>query len=112
MKNTSNIISARTDFEDLEDLGWDFSDLYEGVAAANEMSIEAAEAWEKENYHVYLSVEDSWVYWQPCHNESGLEGDRQSASHSQNDNEESLRHMQFLYENAGLWEVETEDDDN
>lgn len=106
----TKITSARTDFEDLENLGWDFSDLYEGVAGAKQMTIEEAEAWEKENYHVYLTIEDGWVYWQPCHNESGLEGDRQQASHSKSDNEHSLVHIQTLHDNAGLWETMYDDE--
>ena len=57
MKKQAIITQARADFEDLEKYGWEFSDIYAGVAAAQGRTIAAAESWEKENYHVIIDVE-------------------------------------------------------
>lgn len=104
MKNAiKTITAARADFADLEILGWDFSDIYEGVAAAQGMTIDAAEKWEKENYHILITVEaDGSTYYQPCHNTNGNEGDRQETG----DDNQTRRDLSDLYDARKLWSVE------
>lgn len=99
--NTGNGFSARVEIEHLENIGWDFSQLYEGVAAAQQMSLEDAEKWEKENYHVRLYNNGYGVLWIPSHNTHGDTGD----SEDPGDAEQAERDVQELYNAGLLWEV-------
>lgn len=99
--STAEGFSAHVDFEDLEKLGWDFSQLYKGVAAAQGISMEEAEAWEKENYHVRLFNNGNGVKWIPSHNQYGDQGDCEDPG----DDKKTEYDIQHLYNNAGLWEV-------
>lgn len=106
MKNkevsTRKGFSAHVDFEDLEQIGWDFYELYEGVALAQGKTIEDAEAWEKENYHVRLFNNGDGVLWIPSHNDSGDTGD----SEEPGDEEQTEKDIEELYSAGLLWEVE------
>lgn len=99
--NTGNGFSAHVDFTDLEQLGWDFTDLFEGVAAAKEMSLEAAEEWEKENYHIRLYNNGNGVMWIPSHNTAGDTGDAEEPG----DEDQTEIDIQQLYADGLLWEV-------
>ena len=94
MKEVKIIAAARAEFADLERVGWDFSDIYEGVAEAKGMTITAAEKWEKENYHIVVTVEADCTYYQPCHNANGNEGDRQETG----DDNKTRRDLSDLYD--------------
>lgn len=58
MKNLTNI-SASVDITDLENLGWDFTNIYIGVADALNITLLEAEIFEKERYHVNLKVDEN-----------------------------------------------------
>jgi hypothetical protein len=47
-------MTCLVEIEDLEHLGWDFSNIYSDVARAQDLSDEEAEEWEKKHYHVKL----------------------------------------------------------
>lgn len=98
INTTTRGFSAHVDFEDLEKLGWDFSELYENVAWAKDMPIDQAEAWEKENYHVRIFNNGHGLKWIPSHNTNGDTGDCQDAG-------DAHEHIVELYNSAKLWEV-------
>jgi len=98
---TTDRFSAHVDFADLEKLGWEFGDIYQGVADAKGISRNEAEQWEKENYHVRLYNNGQGVYWIPCHNESGDAGDGQWPG----DEAQTEKDIQRLYAEGLLWEV-------
>lgn len=93
--------SAHVDFSDLEKIGWDFTDLYEGVAAAQQLSLKEAEQWEKENYHVRLYWNEG-IMWIPSHNTHGDTGDAEDPG----DQAQAHKDIAELYERGLLWEVE------
>ena len=99
--NTGNGFSAHVEIEDLEKIGWEFSDLYEGVAAAQGLSLEDAEKWEKENYHIRLHNNGDGVMWIPSHNTAGDTGD----SEDPGDSEKTEKDIQQLYADGDLWKV-------
>ena len=99
--NTGIGFSARVYYEELEKRGWEFGELYEGVAAAKEMSIEDAEKWEKENYHIRLYNNGDGVMWIPCHNLFDDVGDAEDPG----DAEMVEKDIQELYEAGLLWDV-------
>jgi hypothetical protein len=110
--NLSEGFSAHVDIEDLENLGWNFDDIYESVARAkretgmysDEITIEemeSAEQEEKENYHIRLYNNGQGMYWIPSHNESGDVGDGQWCG----DEEQTKIDIQHLYNEGLLWEV-------
>ena len=112
--NLSEGFSAHVDYSDLEDLGWDFTDIYESVAKAhtentgwnahNEITEEEmaeAEKWEKENYHVRFYNLGQGIYWIPSHNENGDVGDGRWSG----DEEQTKIDIQQLYDKGLLWEV-------
>lgn len=99
--STKSGFSAHVDFQDLENIGWDFSELYDGVAAAKQMSLEDAEKWEKENYHVRLYNNGNGIMWIPSHNTSGDTGDAEDPG----DAEQTEKDILELYEAGLLWEV-------
>ena len=106
--NITTGFSAHVDFEDLENIGWDFTQLYEGVAAAQQMTLKQAENWEKENYHVRLYNNGQGVYWIPSHNNHGDTGD----SEWPGDEAQTEKDIEELYERGLLWEVENGEDEN
>ena len=95
--------SARVEIIHLEQKGWDFSDLYQEVANAQQLSIEDAQKWDKENYCVAVTVnEDGGSYYEMCQkahygNECFYQGDT-------GDNEATIQDLKELYENGLLWD--------
>lgn len=100
---------ARAEFSDLEELGWDFTELYESVQSAKMLdSIEDAESWEKENYHAVITVDEQGkTYWIPAshHNERQI-GDRQDTG----DDEKTQKDLVCLNEKNLLWDVYHEEE--
>lgn len=97
--NLKNGFSAHADIEDLEKLGWDFSDLYEGVALAQDLSIESAEVWEKNNYHIRFFNKGKSLRWVVSHNQHGDTGDSLLVP------DELVESIKKLFKKSLLWEV-------
>ena len=65
--NTAKNFSARVEIVHLEQKGWDFSDIYQEVSEAQQISIKDAEKWEKWNYCVSITVnEDGGTFYEMC----------------------------------------------
>jgi len=103
MKTLKNI-SAKVEISDLENLGWDFSYIYEEVADAQSISLEDAEKFEKENYHVKLSVDDEgFLTYSLC--QSAHYGNEEFPQGDTGDNEASLQDFTQLIEQEKVWDL-------
>jgi hypothetical protein len=96
-------VSAKVEISDLENLGWDFSNIYEEVSESQDISIEKADEFEKENYCVRLWVDEdgivSYSLYQKAHygNEEFYQGDP-------GDNEGALQDFEKLIELGLVWD--------
>lgn len=103
MKTLKNI-SAKVEISDLENLGWDFTNIYEEVSDAKSISLEDAEKFEKENYCVKLTVDEqgfiTYALAQKAHygNQVFEQGDT-------GDNEASLEDFKSLIDSDKVWDV-------
>ena len=101
----SKNFTARVEIEDLEKRGWDFTYLYEEVSNAQQISIEEAEKWEKENYCVLIDVNErggtTYAMCQKAHygNECYSQGDT-------GDNSATIQDLKALYQEGLLWNCE------
>lgn len=102
MINTGIGFEMRTDLEDLEDIGWDFSDVYEGTSISMGLDMGEAEAFNKKHYHVFIvNRYGDGISVQLCHNQIGVVGD--GINH---DAEQTEKDIQVLYASAKCWQVE------
>jgi hypothetical protein len=103
MKNLKNI-SAKVEISDLENLGWDFTNIYEEVSDAQSISLEDAEKFEKENYHVKLKVDAKGnLTYALCQNaEYGNEEFEQGDC---GDNEAGLNDLKALIDSGKVWDL-------
>jgi hypothetical protein len=103
MKTIKNI-SAKVEITDLEQLGWDFSNIYSEVSEAKSISIEEAADFEKQNYCVRLIVDEksnvSYSICQKAHygNEEFYQGDS-------GDNAAALEDLRKLINSNLVWDV-------
>jgi len=96
---------ANVEIKDLEKLGWEFDPTYESVANAKDISEEEAKAWENENYHVQIKVdEDGNTLWRTVNTIKGNSGiDEGSDSEETGDNEQTILDLKKLHEEGKLW---------
>lgn len=107
MKNSkfdfSKNFTARVEIEDLEKRSWDFSCLYEEVATAQEISIEAAEACQKETYCVLIEVnEDGTTTYDMC--QKAHYGNECSGREDTGDDNATIADLEELYKDGLLWD--------
>jgi hypothetical protein len=95
-------MTCKAEIKDLEDLGWDFSNIYEEVADAQELSLEAAEAWEKENYCVELKFyENGGVDYLM----SQKNGNEHSSYENCGDSKAAQKDLKKLIQQGKIWDV-------
>lgn len=92
--------------EDLEDLGWDFSNIYQEVSDAQELSLEDAEKWEKDHYHVELRFfSNGGVDYFMC--ENAEYGNNHGSAEDCGDSEEAQKDLKKLIASGKIWEVKS-----
>jgi hypothetical protein len=103
--NFENNFSANVEIKDLEKLGWEFDPTYESVAKAKDISEEEAKAWENENYHVQIKVdEDGNTTWRTVNTPKANNGiDEGSDSEETGDNEQTIQDLKKLHQEGKLW---------
>jgi hypothetical protein len=90
--------------DDLEDLGWDFSNIFQEVSDAQKLSLEDAEKWEKEHYHVKLRFHaNGAVDYYLCQNAEY--GNEDFAQGDCGDNEAAQKDLQKLISEEKIWSV-------
>lgn len=112
--NLSEGFSARTNVSNLENLGWDFGNVYKDIAQMKnsvdkwdsdvEMTddeIKEAEEWTKRHYHVRFRNTGYGVYWVLVHNQSG----NHRGLNNLCDDEKSRDDIQRLYDEELLWNI-------
>lgn len=99
MKNLTEIIRATVEIADLENFGWDFSQVYESVSRAQEISSEAAEQWEKENYVAIIDTSNDTI----CYRKRG--GNELVGQENTGDIEQTKRDLVLLMNAGLLWDV-------
>jgi hypothetical protein len=112
MKNSkfdfSKNFTARVEIEDLEKRSWDFNFLYKEVATGQKISIEAAEAFEKENYCVSIEVnEDGATTYVMC--QKAHYGNECFGREGTGDDNATIADLEELYKDGLLWDCEQTD---
>lgn len=104
-KTITTNFRAKAEIADLENLGWDFSYIYDEVAEAQKLTTEQAEEWEKENYCVEITVNEAGktgysMQQQPHYgNESFGQGDT-------GDDKKTIEDLNLLLAEGKLWDIE------
>jgi hypothetical protein len=106
--NFEKNFSANVEIQELEKLGWEFNPTYEDVARAKDISEEEAKAFENENYHVQIKVdEDGNTLWRTVNTIKGNNGiDEGSDNEETGDNEQTIKDLKKLHEEGKLWNEE------
>ena len=96
---------ANVEIKDLERLGWDFYPTYEDVAKAKNISEEEAKAWENENYHVQIKVDNEGYTSFRTVNTSRADNkiDEGSGYEDTGDDEKTTEDLCTLYNESKLW---------
>ena len=95
-------MTCKVEIADLEELGWDFQNIYEDVANAKNISVEDAEKWEKENYCVELRFDKNggcdYLMKQ-------FQGNNDSSYEECGDNKEAQKDLKKLIAAGKIWDV-------
>ena len=96
--NFAKNFTATASIEDLEKLGWEFN--HDETANAMDVSVEEAEAYNKENYDIQITVnEDGATLWRFVHNAKNVDCDNEATG----DDEATIQDLKKLHAEGKLW---------
>ena len=99
---------ASVEIAELEKLGWEFDPTYEDVAKAKDITEEEAKAYENDNYHVEITVDqDGKTFNRTVNTQQKANGINEgSDDEATGDDAQTIEDLKKLYAEGKLWNEE------
>ena len=91
---------ARVSFCDLDNLGWDFTSIYEGVAQAQGITFDEAKRYENENYYILIQVTENGGTTMTVAKDNTSYGSEWTG-----DDEQTIKDLYQLHSEGKLWNI-------